>query len=259
MSALRFCGRVAMVGMFFLLARTSFAADPLSALRLEWEAPGTCPPRSAFERELRRDIAGSEVQAVPLRARVTMAQLAEQRFTVSIVVGRSSRQLEADTCSEWVSAVSLSIATMIDPEGMARRTQAQRPKAMDPASNADATRAGDSGADATRAGDSTEVASSTPIAPRAAHTNVPAPSRPKEAASSAAHTNVPASNRPKEAVSSAAPQQTTSSPQPRQDHRATPSRDFGYAAGLAELDVGSLPSATEAFGGSLGWESEGLR
>ncbi|HMA95228.1 MAG TPA: hypothetical protein VKP30_21210, partial [Polyangiaceae bacterium] len=213
MSALRFCGRVAMAGTFFLLARTSFAADPLSALRLEWEAPGTCPPRSAFERELRRDIAGSEVQAVPLRARVTMAQLAEQRFTVSIVVGRSSRQLEADTCSELVSAVSLIIATMIDPEGMARRTQAQRPKAMDPASNADATRAGDSGADATRAGDSTEVASSTPIAPRAAHTNVPAPSRPKEA------------------VSSAAPQQTRSIPELRQDRRATRSRHFGYAAG----------------------------
>src|SRR5512133_2549207 len=140
MSALRFCGRVAMAGTFFLLARTSFAADPLSALRLEWEAPGTCPPRSAFERELRRDIAGSEVQAVPLRARVTMAQLDEHRFTVSIVVegavGRSSRQLEADTCSELVSAVSLIIATMIDPEGIARRTQEQRPQATDPGSSA---------------------------------------------------------------------------------------------------------------------------
>lgn len=232
----RFCGRAATVGTFFLLARTSFAADPLSAFKLEWEAPGTCPPRSVFEGELRRDITGSEVQAVPLRARVTMAQLAEHRFTVSIVVegavGRSSRQLEADTCGELVSAVSLIIATMIDPEGIARRTQAQRHQPMDPGSSADAT----------RAGESTEVSSSTPIAP-------PDQAQP----------DFPASNRPKEAVSSVAPQPTKSIPQPRQDHRAPPSRHLAYAAGLAELDVGSFPGATAAFGGSLGWERDGFR
>lgn len=256
--AQRLGARAATAGAVFLLARASFAADPLSAFKLEWEAPGTCPPRSALERELRRDIAGSDVQAVPLRARVTMAQLSEHRFTASIVaegaVGRSTRQFEADTCSELVSAVSLIIATMIDPEGIARRAQAQRPKPMDSGSIADST----------RVGDSTEVSSSTPMAP---------PDR--------AHIDFPASNQPKEeAVSrvaprqtSAIPQQTTSTaqqttsnlqqlasnPNPPQDHRATAARNFGYAAGLAELDVGSFPSKTAAFGGSLGWESGGLR
>jgi hypothetical protein len=199
-------------------------ADPLAQLSLVWEAPGNCPALSVMQGALRRDLAASSAPPAPLRAEVRISQQSSDRFVVSIVTqgpaGQSRRTLEANTCGEIVNATSLIIATLIDPEGVAQRSQ----EASKPAEESKATQptAADVSAD--------EVARPRLQPMPQTPNHVATPSQPTKAQSATPRLEV-----------------------------ADRGGAFGMVAGWADLDIGSLSSPTVAIGGLLGWETDGLR
>ncbi len=94
--------------------------DPLSEVRVRWEAPPDCPDRVALDQELRRDLEGSQAPSIRVRVDASVARLEAETWRVSIrtesSAGQSERTITAHSCSALVDATSLIIAMLIDPE-----------------------------------------------------------------------------------------------------------------------------------------------
>jgi hypothetical protein len=191
-------------------------ADPLAEITVRWEAPEECPDRVALDTELHRDLEGSQAPSVRLMVRAHVSQLHSDTWRVAIVAesndGRSERSITAHSCQALLDATSLIVAMLIDPETAATHA---RP--------IDAT---------------TETGAVSPAA-----------------TSSKGAAQPEASNEPRNPPSSETKKQNQaiiSKGQVLPIQNPSRMRASGFVGAWAAIDSGSLPSVTEAFGGSLG-------
>ena len=193
-------------------------ANPLDQVTVRWQAPDDCPDRVALDKELHRELEGSQAPSVRLMVRANVEQLQSDTWRVSILAesndGKSERTITAHSCQALIDATSLIIAMLIDPE-----TAAAHARPID-------------------------AKSETTALPDALVTT-PNASTPLPVAANARRDSIPSETKNKNRVMI-----THGSVLP------TPSgsrmRASGFVGAWAALDSGSLPSVTEAFGGSLG-------
>ena len=191
-------------------------ADPLALVTVRWEAPEECPDRVALDKELRRDLEGSQAPSMRLMVRAHVSQLHSDTWRVALVAesadGRSERSIAAHSCQALLDATSLIVAMLIDPETAATHAR-----------SIDAT---------------TETGAVSPVA-----------------TSSKAATQPEASNEPRNPPSSETKRQNQaiiSKGQVLPIRSPSRMRASGFVGAWVAIDSGSLPSVTEAFGGSLG-------
>jgi len=193
-------------------------ANPLDQVTVRWEAPADCPDRVALDQELRRDLEGSQAPSVRLMVFANVAQLQSATWQVSILAesndGKSERTITAHSCQSLIDATSLIIAMLIDPE-----TAAAHARPNDARSETTAL------PDALVA--TSNASSPPPVASNARRDSIPSESKNK--------------NRVVITHGSVLPMPS-----------ASRMRALGFVGAWAALDSGSLPSVTEAFGGSLG-------
>lgn len=96
------------------------AAEPLELLKLTLVAPSNCPDRAAFLGALRRELAASRAPDVRLAARIHVTNEGPSAWSAQLHLsnasGESTRVIVARTCPALFDAMSLILATVIDPE-----------------------------------------------------------------------------------------------------------------------------------------------
>src|SRR5664280_893816 len=206
---------------------TSGVADPLAQVTIQWEVPADCPSRAALDKELHRDLEGSQTPGEHLAVRASVQQLGTDTWRVLIRTengaGQSERTITAHSCTALVDATSLIIAMIIDPETAATHARAIEARSEPPT--------------VTNSGAANSTLSA---APSSSSAPPPAP------AVSNSQRN-PSTSETKDQNPNTAPIGPPQSPA-----LAARPRPSGLIAAWAAADYGSLPSVTQALGGSLG-------
>ena len=204
---------------------THVFADPLAQVTVRWEAPEECPDRVALDKELRRDLEGSQAPSLRLVVRAHVERLKAETWRVSIATesndGKSDRAITAHSCQALLDATSLIVAMLIDPETAATHAR--------PIEGTTTAVPGAPVADASEP--AAPANTSPPPAPPLASTPVrnPLPSEAQNQNQPMNHSGLRNSTR-----------------------TVSRMRAYGLLGAWAAIDDGSLPSVTEAFGGSLG-------
>lgn len=202
----------------------SAAADPLAQVSLHWQAPAPCPDVSALQARLRRDLAGSQLPSEQLDVQAIVTRNNVDDWEVSIhtagAAGHSDRSLSGRSCEPLADATSLIIAMMIDPETAASHAHAIAGLSDSPGVSANEPVA----------------LPSVPLVTYPGRLSAPAPT-PTQRVAVVSETKTikqqPGFSTPPATVPSRV-------------------RTRGFASEWVVRDWGSLPSATEALGGSLG-------
>ena len=138
---------LAVWGPFFasVTAPRRALADPLIGVKLRLDAPSECPTLGALQRELRRDLQGSDVPGEALEVTVHIQQPGPEHWNALVEAksdkGISQRTLVARNCAALIDASSLIIAMSIDPEtaaSNAKNPEVPTPHVEQPTSPADA-------------------------------------------------------------------------------------------------------------------------
>ena len=233
----RLCGAVASLLLGVGWSTHAFA-DPLAEVRVRWEAPEECPDRVALDKELRRDLEGSQAPSVRLTVHAHVERLKPETWRVSITTessdGKSERAITAHSCQALLDATSLIVAMLIDPETAAAHAR-----------SIDAT------TETTAVPGAPVVDTGAPPAP----SNASAPPAPPPASSTPRNPIPRETNNPKQLIAPPVP--------PSSARSASRMPVSGFVGAWAAIDYGSLPGVTEAFGGSLGfvygpWRGETL-
>lgn len=89
-------------------------AEPLA---LTWSAPAECPQAAAAEGRVARLAGAAQTsQAGELVAAVTIAKLAENRWSATLKLGASARVLEGESCEGVADAAIVILAMAVDPQ-----------------------------------------------------------------------------------------------------------------------------------------------
>lgn len=89
-------------------------AEPLD---LTWNAPAECPQGAAAQARVRRLAGAAQAQGTAaLVASVTIAKLAEGRWSATLQLGTSTRVLDGESCEGVADAAIVILAMAVDPE-----------------------------------------------------------------------------------------------------------------------------------------------